>query len=131
LEDTVEQWLPGLLTRGADLTIEELLNHSSGLADYVDSPRFLPLLNGPVSPRQLVRMATAEPELFRPGQGTSYTNTGYVLLGMIIERATHRTLDSNLRSTVFAPTGMTTSSLAPAGAAVEPIAHGDEKGVRT
>lgn len=129
LDDTVEQWLPGLVPHGDNITIEELLNHSSGLADYVDSPRFRPLLNGaPVSPRQLVRIATAEPDLFRPGQGTSYTNTGYVLLGMIIERATHRPLASNLRSTVFAPIGMNTSSLAPAGASAKPVARGYEKG---
>ena len=129
LDDTVGQWLPGLVPHGDDITIEKLLNHSSGLADYVDSPRFLPLLNGPsVSPRQLIGMATAEPALFRPGQGASYTNTGYVLLGMIIERATHRPLAANLRSTVFAPTGMNTSSLAPAGATADPVAHGYEKG---
>ena len=129
LDDTVEQWLPGLVRNGGDTTIEELLNHSSGLPDYVDSPRFLPLLNGPpVSPRQLVRMATAQPEIFRPGQGSSYTNTGYVLLGMIIERATHQPLATNLRSTVFEPAGMNTSSLAPAGANIEPVAHGYEKG---
>ncbi len=129
LHDTVEQWLPGLVTTGRDITIEELLNHSSGLADYVDSPRFLPLLDGPpVTPRQLVRLATAEPELFSPGQGTSYTDTGYLLLGMIIEQATHRQLASTLRSTVFARAGMTTSSLAPDGATTRPVAHGYEKG---
>ncbi len=47
---------------------------------------------------------------------------------MIVERATHRQLASNLRSTVFAPAGMSTASLAPEGATASPVAHGYEKG---
>jgi len=40
LDDTVDQWLPGLVPHGTDITIEQLLHHSSGLADYTDLPRF-------------------------------------------------------------------------------------------
>lgn len=129
LDDTVDRRLPGLVPNGNAITIEQLLSHSSGLADYLDSPRFpADLTQRPMSPRELVGLGTSQPVMFPPGRGAHYSNTGYILLGMIIERVTHRSLSSNLRSAVFAPVGMKASSLGTVGTATAPVARGYENG---
>ena len=129
LDDTVDRWLPGLVPRGDAITIEQLLDHSSGLANYTDAPRFSSLPRGkPLSPRELVRLGTSQPVLFPPGRGAHYSNTGYVLLGMIIERVTHASLASNLESAVFASARMNASSLGSPDVATAPVARGYENG---
>jgi D-alanyl-D-alanine carboxypeptidase len=129
LGDTVDRWLPGVVPRGDRITLEELLDHSSGLADYLALPRFATAPRGkPPTPRELVRLGTSQPMLAPPGRSVHYSNTGYVLLGMIIERVTHRSLASNLQSAVFAPAGMNASSLGPPRAATAPVARGYEDG---
>ena len=129
LEDTVDRWLPGLVPHGRAIMIEQLLDHSSGLADYLDSQRFpTDLTQKPMSPGELVGLGTSEPVLFPPGRGAHYSNTGYILLGMIIERVTNRSLASNLHSAVFAPVGMNASTLGTPGTDTAPVARGYEKG---
>lgn len=106
LDDTVEKWLPGLVrgngNDGRDITIRHLLQHTSGLHDYLEE---IPLLRSadlyrehrfdPYTPERLVALALDHEPDFQPGEthpdGTpkwNYSNTGYVLLGMIIKRVT-------------------------------------------
>jgi D-alanyl-D-alanine carboxypeptidase len=90
--DTVEHWLPGLVPNGGSITIRELLNHTSGIPEYVDLDFLRDLIrhrDTTYQPRQLVRRAVAQPPVFPPGQGWSYSNTNYVLLGLIIARIDH------------------------------------------
>jgi D-alanyl-D-alanine carboxypeptidase len=87
LDDTVERWLPGVVPNGAAITVRELMNHTSGLADYIDGPFYLGLLRDPLKtwqPRELVDLAVAHPPVFAPGTSWGYSNTNYVLLGMIV-----------------------------------------------
>jgi D-alanyl-D-alanine carboxypeptidase len=87
LDDTVEQWLPGVVPNGAAITVRELMNHTSGLYDYVDPPFYLGLLHDPLKtwqPLELVRLAVAHPAMFAPGAGWSYSNTNYIVLGLIV-----------------------------------------------
>jgi D-alanyl-D-alanine carboxypeptidase len=129
LDDTVDRWLPGMVPHGDAITLEELLEHSSGLADYLALPRFATAPTGkPPSPRALVGLGTSQPMLSPPGRGVHYSNTGYVLLGMIIEGVTHRSLASNLHSAVFAPADMSASSLGPPRGRTARVAHGYEDG---
>jgi D-alanyl-D-alanine carboxypeptidase len=106
--DSVERWLPGLVPNGDNITIRQLLQHTSGLFDYVEDPRvFEPYLQGDLDfvwrPRQLVAIATEHPPRFAPGTSWSYTNTGYVLLGLIIEKATGTSLRQQLKARIFGP----------------------------
>jgi D-alanyl-D-alanine carboxypeptidase len=108
LEDTVEQWLPGLVPNGDEITIRQLLNHTSGLFDYENDPRvFEPYLNGDLghhwAPLELVQIAVSHEPLFEPGATQSYTNTGYILAGLIIKAATGNTLRGELSDRVFRP----------------------------
>jgi D-alanyl-D-alanine carboxypeptidase len=93
ITDSVEQWLPGLVPNGRNITIRELLNHTSGIPDYVDLDFFLGLIHHrdtTYQPRDLVRRAVAQPPVFPPGTSWSYSNTNYILLGLIIARVDHR-----------------------------------------
>ena len=96
LSDSVERWLPRLVPNGEHITLRQLLNHVSGIADFESDPRYLePYLSGDLAfywaPRQLVEMAVSHPPLFPPGvtRHASYSNTNYVLLGLVVEAATH------------------------------------------
>jgi D-alanyl-D-alanine carboxypeptidase len=91
LDDTVERWLPAVVPNGDAITVRQLMNHTSGLYSYDDLPFVLQLIRNPLRtwrPRQLVDYAVAHPPLFAPGTRWSYSNTGYILLGMIIAAAT-------------------------------------------
>lgn len=108
LDDSVERWLPGLVPNGGNITLRELLNHSSGLFNYTDDPRILaPYLAGDFgfvwTPLQLVGVAMSHPPLFPPGDHHSYSNTGYILLGLVVEKVTGTSLGTQLRRRIFDP----------------------------
>jgi D-alanyl-D-alanine carboxypeptidase len=87
LDDTVERWLPGLVPNGAAITVRQLMNHTSGVPEYTDEPFLLELLHDPLKtwrPLELVRRAVAHPPAFAPGTSWAYSNTNYILLGLIV-----------------------------------------------
>jgi D-alanyl-D-alanine carboxypeptidase len=92
LTDPVDRWLPGLLPAGNGITVRQLLDHTSGLADYTRklplSPPtgYLPLRWTTWTPEELIARATAQPL----GTGYAYSSTGYLVLGLLIDRITGR-----------------------------------------
>ncbi|WP_240800651.1 beta-lactamase family protein [Streptomyces sp. ICN441] len=110
LTDTVERWLPGLVPNGSAITIRQLLHHTSGLYDYAGDPRLLaPYATDRAHywpPRGLVALAASHPPLFPPGASWSYSNTNYVLLGLVIEAVTGRRADAEVRERVLRPLGL-------------------------
>lgn len=110
LDDTVARWLPGLVPGGAGITVQELLQHTSGIYSYSDEPGFVPaLFSDPTRvwrPAELVRIAVAHSPLFPPGTSFAYSNTDYVLLGMIIQAATGHPVDQQLQARIFTPLGL-------------------------
>jgi D-alanyl-D-alanine carboxypeptidase len=107
LDDTVQRWQPGLVPNGDHITVRQLLNHTSGIFDYTEDEAFLPaVLADPLhvyTPQQLVDIANAHPPVFAPGTSWSYSNTGYVVLGLILERVTHRPLQALIRHRIIDP----------------------------
>jgi D-alanyl-D-alanine carboxypeptidase len=92
ITDSVEHWLPGVVPNGAAITIRELLNHTSGIPDYADLDFMVGLIrhrDTTYPPRDLVRRAVAQPPVFPPGTSWSYSNTNYILLGLIIADVDH------------------------------------------
>ena len=106
LDDTVERRLPGLIPNGSDITVRQLLNHTSGLYDYAEDKAFLAQLDNRRkvwAPRRLIALGTAHKPVFPPGTKWGYSNTGYIALGLIVEAATGHTLGSELRERIFEP----------------------------
>src|SRR4051794_25686776 len=113
LSDTVARWLPGLLPYGDRITVRELLEHRSGVPDYVATP-LAALYAGDRfrswRPRELVALIAGQPPDFAPGSAWSYSNTGYILLGLIVERVTGQRLERELRRRIFGPLDMRATS---------------------
>lgn len=111
LDDTVDRWLPGLVPDGRAITLRMLLNHTSGLFDFTSDETYLAeFLADPTrhrSPHDLVAVANRHPPTFAPGAGWSYSNTGYVLAGLIIEAATGHDLEWAVRHRIIKPLGLT------------------------
>src|SRR5690348_13941994 len=118
LDDTVERWLPGVVTgngnNGAAVTVRELLQHTSGLYDYTNDllgrigsvDDFQKFRFTSFTPEQLVATAITHQPNFAPGQGWDYSNTNYVLLGMIIKRVTGHDWASEVTNRIIRPLGL-------------------------
>jgi CubicO group peptidase (beta-lactamase class C family) len=108
LDDRITRWL----TEGAgvwdSVTVRHLLTHTGGVAEYTDSTFDY---RRDYTEEQLVRFAASRPLNFRPGERWSYSNTGYLLLGVLIHRVTGRFYGDVLRQMIFAPAGMRTTRI--------------------
>jgi len=118
LDDRVERWVHGLLPNGRAITLRMLLGHTSGLFDYDDDTGWVRArIADPSrtwSPRQLVAIAARHRPVFAPGTDWSYSNTNYVVLGLVIEAATGNTLGRELEARLFGPLELRATSY-PAG----------------
>ncbi|MDT0266390.1 serine hydrolase domain-containing protein [Streptomyces sp. DSM 44915] len=145
LSDTVEHWLPGVVAGagndGSRITVENLLRHTSGLANYTDilfdletfTPEFYQDDRFTVrSPREQVALAMTRapgwlPDAADPAGETrwSYSNTNYLLAGMIIERITGHTWEREVHERIIEPLGLT-RTISPGSSVYvpEPTAHG-------
>jgi D-alanyl-D-alanine carboxypeptidase len=108
LDDHLARWLPGLVPNGDHITVRQLLNHTNGLYDYSDD---LPEPPRSFQPRELVAIATRHRPLFAPGKRFSYSNTNYILAGLVIERATGRPLATQLQQRIFGPLDLDATEL--------------------
>lgn len=117
LEDTVERWLPGVVAGngndGSRITIRQLLQHTSGLHNYTadlftgfTAEDFERVRYDSVSPGDLVAIALAHAPDFEPGAGWNYSNTNYILAGLVIESATGRGWPSEVQDRIIAPLGL-------------------------
>jgi D-alanyl-D-alanine carboxypeptidase len=127
LGDTVERRLPGLIPNGSNITVRQLLNHTSGLYDYAEDNAFLAQLDNPRrvwTPRKLIALATAHSPVFPPGTKWGYSNTGYIVVGLMVEAATGHTLGRELRERIFEPLGLRATSFAIRPQIAGRYAHG-------
>jgi len=123
LDDTLSQWLPELsrqIPNSDRITIQQLLNHTSGIRDYLSEPNLINLfisdpdrVNQSFTTEELLSYIANKPALFEPGQSYSYCNTEYILLGEIIETATGSTVAKQLHQRIFTPLGMNDTFYAP------------------
>lgn len=115
LNDTVEKWLPGVVDGngydGTKITIRELLNHTSGIADYFQQLSLQYGLNldpnQQFTPLQLVDIGLSQAPVFAPGTGWSYSNTNYILAGMIIKAVTGNDPAVEVTNRIITPLGLT------------------------
>jgi D-alanyl-D-alanine carboxypeptidase len=128
LSDPVARRLPGLVPDGGTITIRQLLSHSSGLFDYdEDSAWVKARLARPGrvwSARELVRIAVRHPPHFEPGSFWRYSNTNYVVLGLLVEAVTGRPLGAVLRSRLVEPLQLRATAYPLRTALTGAYAHG-------
>lgn len=105
LDDTVSKWIPGI-TDGDKITIRELLSHTSGLQDYWPQDYSFALMATPTTPQGIVDRWAKKPLDFAPGSQWQYSNTGYVVAGMIVEKASGMPLLAFLQQRIFKPLGI-------------------------
>lgn len=132
VEDRVCVHLPSCPPAWREITVEQLLTHTSGLFDYNDLSqaeiaRHLRELGDTPTPDQLITVFAGRPLYFRPGTRWDYSNCGYDLLGLLVERLSGRPYGQFLREEVLDPLGMADSGYDPEGRAdsgEEPYAVG-------
>lgn len=130
LDDRLECLLPGVVPNSSAITVRQLLNHTSGVANYTRDPAFefyeQAWLTGrryqSYSLRDLVDIANKYPPAFPPGQDWQYSNTNYVLVGMIIEKLTGHHWNDEVTSRIIRPLHLTGTS-APADFPFVPGPH--------
>jgi D-alanyl-D-alanine carboxypeptidase len=106
LDDHVSKYLPGI-TGGDRITIRQLLSHTSGVQDFWPQDYSFEAMSHPVAPQGIVDRWAKKPLDFQPGDQWQYSNTGYVLAGMIAEKVSGEPLVSFLGRRIFRPLGMT------------------------
>ncbi|MGH8026433.1 MAG: serine hydrolase domain-containing protein [Pseudoxanthomonas sp.] len=124
LEDSVRRWLPSLPAYADAITVRHLLTHSSGLIDYED---VMPAdFTGQLHDADVLRLLeTQQQTYFPPGAGYRYSNSGYALLALMVERASGQTFPDFLQLRIFRPLGMAhTLAFMEGGPAIADRAYG-------
>ena len=110
LDDTLQHFFPGYPTRGNRVTIRHLLNHTSGIRSFTSmGPRWERLERLDVAADSMIALFSAEPFDFQSGAEYRYNNSGYFLLGTIIEKASGKKYGDYLRAEFFQPLGLTST----------------------
>ncbi len=105
LDDTVSRWFPEL-TRAKDVTLREILSHTSGYEDYAPQDYTIPLWVRPANPVDVVHEWAGKPLDFDPGTEWQYSNTNFVLAALIVEKASGMPYWEFMRTRVLGPAGM-------------------------
>ncbi|MDQ1070523.1 serine hydrolase domain-containing protein [Streptomyces canus] len=125
LDDTVEKWLPGVVHGnghdGSRITVRQILNHTSGIFTYTADETFgrtyflkdgfLEHRYDTKTPEQLVAIAMAHQPDFAPGTSWNYSNTNYVVAGMVIQKVTGRSYGEEIRHRIIDPLHLTATSV--------------------
>jgi D-alanyl-D-alanine carboxypeptidase len=106
LDDKVSKYVPDL-TRANEVTIRQLLSHTSGYQDYWPQDYVMPMMLQPVTAQKIMEMWAKKPLDFDPGTKWQYSNTNYVIAGVIIEKVSGMPLLKFLQQKVFTPLQMT------------------------
>src|SRR3982751_5798381 len=106
LDDHVSKFLPGI-SGGDRITIRQLLSHTSGIQDFWPQDYSLEAMSHPTKPEGIVDRWAKKPLDFQPGDQWQYSNTGYVIAGLIAEKVSGEPLVTFLERKIFRPLGMT------------------------
>ena len=128
LNDTIGDLLPKLPKSWDEITLRQLLNHTSGLPDFSKNPRFqkalLASLDKAPPPEKLLSYVEDKKPLFDPGSRYKYSNSDNIVVALMVESATNRTYEVQLQKQVYGPLGLEKTTL-PRGPNLEkPYIHG-------
>ncbi len=106
LNDIMLDYLPNYPQRDHKVTIDQLLNHTSGIKSYTDIEKFWEISERDLSRNEIVDLFSSEPIEFSPGENFQYNNSGYYLLGLIIENVSGMSYADFLKTNVWQPLEM-------------------------
>ena len=114
LDEPIETYLPGLIKGegidGSKITVRQLLQHTSGLPEYTDTTPgrsdIFQIKDHYIPPRDLLDTALGKPAAFEPGTQWAYTNTNYVVLGMLVERVSQRPVGEQIDERIVKKLGL-------------------------
>ncbi len=128
LQDEITRFLPDYPTQGKKITVEHLLTHTSGVKSYTDLPEWLPLQRKDMTVAEIIDLAKDKPVEFAPGGRWKYCNSGYILLGAIIEKVSGKTYADFLQDRIFGPLGLKSSCYDSTSRIIPRRASGYSKG---
>jgi CubicO group peptidase (beta-lactamase class C family) len=111
LDQSITSYLPDVPSAWENITVRNLLNHTSGIMDLTDIHPFFEQIREDATPQQLLEPVYREQLLFHAGTQWRYSNSNYFLLGLIIERISGKKLQDFLRENIFQPLGMTATRM--------------------
>ncbi len=110
LDDPITRWVPALGASGEKITLRRLLSHTSGIFDFSGEPDFELNWFAPRFPRDsATSLIRIEPFKFPVGTAEAYSNSGFWLLGLVVEKASGMKYEDYLKQRIFEPLGMTHS----------------------
>jgi CubicO group peptidase (beta-lactamase class C family) len=125
LDDDITKWLEDFDTRGNDVPLRRLLDHTSGMVGLTEMPEFGDLVINPRLPRDSAyALIRSYPFQFPTGTAQIYNNSAFWLLGLVIEKASGMTYEDYVEKQIFEPLGMTRSMYCNSGEHVARRAHG-------
>jgi CubicO group peptidase (beta-lactamase class C family) len=124
LDDPIHDFLPDLPSEWLGVTVRQLLTHTSGIPDYEEIQTY-EAYRFRFTPDEIIRVAHSRPMDFEPGTGWYYSNTGYFLLSLIVERIAGRPFGQVLDTMVFGPLGMGQTRMADPEDIIQHRASGD------
>ncbi|MFB9077537.1 serine hydrolase [Flavobacterium procerum] len=129
LDVPIRTYLPDYPKENGDkITIHHLLTHTSGIPNYTNAPNFFKdKARNPYTPEAFVKTFSALALEFTPGEKFNYSNSGYFLLGYIIEKVTGKTYEQNLQEVIFTPLKMVNSGYDHSDVILKNRAAGYEK----
>ncbi|MCU7550096.1 serine hydrolase [Chitinophagaceae bacterium LB-8] len=123
VNDKLSKYIPDF-PRGEEVTIHHLLTHTSGIHSYTNKPDFINKVTKTISEDSLIYSFKNDPYDFNPGENFMYNNSGYFLLGYIIEKVSGKSYGEYLKQTFFDPLQMKNTGVHYAGIKLEEEAHG-------
>jgi CubicO group peptidase (beta-lactamase class C family) len=106
VEDPVKKYIPDAPAAWDRITIFNLLTHTSGIPNFTNFPEYKQIEPFPATPEKIVALFRDKPLDFQPGEKWNYSNSGYVLLGYLIEKISGESYEKFLRENIFTPLGM-------------------------
>lgn len=107
LDDDITKYVPGAPVQGRHVLVRHLLNHTSGLRSYTNlGERWVALWGTDLTPDSLLGLTRHDSLEFEPGARWNYENTGYILLGMLLEKVGGKPYADYVQETLFAPLGL-------------------------
>jgi CubicO group peptidase (beta-lactamase class C family) len=115
VQDKINKYFPSF-PKGDSITIENLLTHTSGIFNYTNDPAFMQTeAVKPITEEKMIALFKDKPLNFSPGTNWSYSNSGYMLLGYIIQKVSKKPYEQALRNLVFKPLTMNSTGFDFAG----------------